>query len=534
MSSGDNTSERITSDKVAAVAIPLCVWAMISALVLYLIDVRNVFLHGGELKLRQATLAFALGVILIQRLGIIHGRSEARAYSLAMGISILTFAGYHALTFPSGVHPAIGFTVNVMLYAILWWVSHHITAACSVDSDEAVERAASSGILTRGAPLKKRKWKLKLHAIDTGKGTAVFEPKWEEKPPARHPGRIILWFSAVALPVFAAGPFIFPEGDPSRFLLGVWFAVYMWCALALLSLASLRQLAVYFEQRNVTLPDMVGLTWMAIAVAAITAALAVAWILPQPPTAARFYVREQVLTSWRGWEAKYGYHTQAKPSQTASQQVVRELKDRYADIDRMNDPGLSQAYRDSGFEPEYRNLQAMRAAFNDQVPKLFRKLISGIVLLAMACALFVLVVVILVMAKRGFEGVLESQGKRTQRRGKEKEKRERARAAAPAFSAFEDPFGSGAPARDASAIVKHMWAATLAWCAQMGAPCPPDRTALEYVADKPEPLTGFEDRAQFLADWFAFAEYSGQPVPDTVLPELQAYWIALSRHVHQV
>lgn len=530
MSSGGNISDRL-----AGAAVPLCVWGMISALVLHLIDVRAVFIQGGEVKLRQATLAFAAGVILIQRLSVLHGPSTARAYVWTMGASIGLFAAYHAASFRTGIHPAIVFVSNVALYGLLWWVAHRITAACSVDSEDAVERAASSGILTAGAPMKKRKWKLKLHAVDTGKGTAVFEPKWEEKPPARHPGRIILWFSALALPMFAVGPFIYPAGGVARIQLGVWFFIYLWCALALLSLASLRQLAVYFEQRGVTLPDLVGLTWMAMGVAAITFALILAWLLPQPPTAGRLYVRDRIVATYHGWESKYGYKDPSagkRDNRTERQKVEDRIAERNRKIDAQgNDPGITSYLRESNVSDDdvERNIADMR----DGIAKFFAKAIPFIIFLALGCALFVLLFVVMVMLKRGLAGAAEWGRKQSDRRAQRKERRERAVAAAPAFSAFGDPFAPGAPARDAAAIVRHMWAATMAWCAQMGAPCPAERTALEYIDGRPDPLTGFEERARFLADWLAFAEFSGQPVPEDLRPELQDYWSALARHVRQ-
>lgn len=544
MSSGANTSDRL-----AAVAIPLCVWGMISALVLHLVDVREVFIQGGEARLRQATLAFAAGVILIQRLSVMHGKSTALGYMWGLGASIGLFAGWHAASFPTAFHPVIVFAVTVALYSLLWWAAHRITAACSVDSPEAVERAASSGILTTaGAPVRKRTWRFNMHAPDTGKGTAVYEAKWTEKLPAPHPGSIILRFSLLALPVFAAGPLIFPADDSSRIQLGVWFFVFIWCALALLSLSSLRQLSVYFQDRGVTLPDIVGLTWMALGIAAITCALIVAWLLPQPQTDARFFVRERIVTSWRTWEANYGFRQQdprgrpdkqndpagkPRPGETAQERVERELAKRHENIDKMNDPELSKYARQTGIEPEHENVQRLGAAITDNISKFFSMLIPGIIIAALGCALFVLLIVGLVMLRRGLEGVSLWGNKQSAHRAKQKQQRERAVAAAPAFSAFGDPFAPGAPQRDAASIVRHMWAATLAWCAQMGAPCPPERTALEFIEGNPEPLSGFEQRARFLADWLAFAEFSGQPVPETLRPELQDYWLALTRHVGQ-
>jgi len=64
---------------------------------------------------------------------------------------------------------------------------------------------------------------------------------------------VLLYFSLFAIPAFGLGGFLFTAADPTqRMRLGVFIFIYLWCALALLSLSSLNQMRVYFEKPRTT------------------------------------------------------------------------------------------------------------------------------------------------------------------------------------------------------------------------------------------------------------------------------------------
>ena len=552
------------SEDLAGVMIPACVWGLISTLVLHLIDLRSVLIQGGEGKLRWATLAFAAGVILIERLGSQEGRSTARAYVYAMGATITLFAFYHAYAFRLPAPPALVFAVNEILFLILWWVGHKVSAACSVDSAQATA-AAESGIL--GQLKLRRRYGLPGERDQDEAQAAVARPSdpaspetgpeaeapaneilWTKKMTGRHPGWVLLWFSLFAIPAFGLGYFVFGPQDPARFKLGAMLFIYLWCALSLLFLSSLRQLAIYFKERDVSLPEMVGLTWLAIGCGVVTFVVVLAFLLPQPPSVATLFVRERMTAVYHGWESEHGFKDgkgatgagsesqDSKEEPLSGQNVKNRLNSRYTQIDRLKDPMISKYARTSGIEPEFQNLTRIQAGVNDGFSKTFNGFLRFILVLTCAAAFFVIYALLCVFWNRLAEGIgslrrLRGDGEQRKTRRKKKgledevEKLVKRR-----FRSFQNPFLGAADLRDGNALVRYLWEAMLAWCADAGSPCPPEQTPLEYVSSHPAALAGFEQPAWFIAGLFSFSEFSGQPIPESALPELKKFWTDLERH----
>ena len=82
---------------------------MISALLLYLIDVRSLFISAGAGPLRQATLAFTAAVLLWHQLIRTEGMQKAKPYSWAIGGAIALFAGWHASKFITPIPMSVVF-----------------------------------------------------------------------------------------------------------------------------------------------------------------------------------------------------------------------------------------------------------------------------------------------------------------------------------------------------------------------------------------------------------------------------------------
>lgn len=224
--------------------------------------------------MRLAVLAFAAGVILLQRLIRSQGEAHARAYAWAIGAAMMLFAMHNAFTYRLPVHPLIVLFFNLLIFGALWWVVHKITDACSADSPEAIAAASESGSLRglrfnlpRGARIEDPQ------TIEALADSGASNRRWAEKLPASHPGRILLYFSLFAIPAFGLGVYLFGEDDPHRSRLGLLLFLYLWCILALLFLSSLSQLSNYFETRGVSLPESVGLTWLGIGFSMVTLVL---------------------------------------------------------------------------------------------------------------------------------------------------------------------------------------------------------------------------------------------------------------------
>ena len=153
--------------------------------------------------------------------------------------------------------------------------------------------------------------------------------------------------------------------------------------------------------------------------------------------------------------------------------------------------------------------------------------------MALISAAVVALLTIYMSLKRLREGVGEAVGKASKwviKDGKQKT------AAAPAgqrFETFSDPFENPACLADRAALIRYLWEATLAWCADAGSPCSADQTPLEFVDTAPPALKGFELSARAMARRFTFSEFSREPVADATLPELQQFWCDLQRGAHQ-
>ncbi len=531
------------------VFIPLCVWGLLASLLMYLIDVRAVFIGGGDLKLRQATLSFALGVILIQQLRRSQGPTAAGVYGWVLGIAMGLFAAYHAFTFRVPLHPFIVFIVNLVLFGILWWVGHRIAAACSIDDSDAVARSAESGIFTdtrpSGVPPAPFDRGDEKDTQDEPAETEV-DKKLAERLPGRHPGRVIIYFSLFAVPVFGLGVYLFgAEQSGARVRLGAFLFIYLWCALALLSMSSLGQLRAYFAGRGMALPEGLALTWLGLGVALVTVVLVMGFLLPQPPSTPGLYVREQIKSVYRGLESKHGMRDAGLAPDPDGQKPQRRTKfdrddyaqwekERYENIDAMEDEYLSEITRNTGVEPEFRRQMEVRTIVNESWRKLITWFMKFIIVIAALGGIFVALMAIYMFAQRIGEGFanlrLRAGDRETRHARKRKKPPKRAAAALARFGRFTNPFDGAYGPRDGDALVRYLWEATVAFCADAGAACPPDQTPREFVDSAPEPLVGFEPQARFISDMISYSEFSGQSVSEERFPELQRFWNELKRH----
>jgi len=519
--------------------IPFCIWGMMSSLVLHLIEVRSLFIAGGENRLRLAAVSFALGIILVQRLTRVLGPSYAKAYGVALGAAITLFVAYFAWAYLLPVPPLIVFLVNEAIFGVLWFVGHKITAACWVDSPLMEATAAETGIFSREKFLKR--------ALEAKKEERLRAVNWMERLPRNHPGRVILYFSMFAIPAFGVAVHISgAEGARMLLRMGIYLFIYLWCAFSLLFLSGLSRLASYFEKRSVSLPERLGLSWLAIGFLVVTFAIILAVFLPQPPTIPGLYVRTRIESVYRGLSREGGMKDSVRSGEGKAEANVGNLKQwkldrdtainilekRASRVDQLKDPFLSDIYRNTGFEPEYRNTLVLVAASNEAFSSVFGVVLKVILVLAL-CAALVIGSMVLMSAYTGVKQSIPRwrRKKKVDREQKRKEiiKRLLEHPAALHFCRFLDPFAGGTR-RDGDALVRYLWEAMLAYCADYGTPCPVYKTPFEFVEEKPDALEGFEDNAEYIARMFTFSEYSGEKVSDDEIPRLKKFWSELRQH----
>ena len=535
---------------IAAVMTPLCVWGMISTLILFLVDLRSALFTGGEWRLRVSVISFAAGVVLIQRMGAIHGKTAANSYALALGAAITAFAMHEALSYRvPGVSWPLVFLINEALFMALWWTGSRISAAVSVDKDLA-KAAAETGAL------KPPKWlSVTKRREAEAEAERTLEGRWVEPLKGTHPARVLLYFSLGALAIFGAGTAMLGGGEsPIVLRLGVYLFVYLWCVFALLFLSSMTQLRAYFEQRGVTLPDFIGSAWLGIGFTVVTIALLFAFFLPQPPTRSGGYVRARMMSTFTGWESKWGVRDTAQGSNPADGKGAGQGAGAEADgTDGGAGDGTAGEGQAGGGEnqagkgrqpnataanqlqpdgqPMYRNAWEPNEV-TDKITAVFEKLVKVLVGIGALGAL-VLLYMLIAGTAGAFRGrMTQSWLNRRARRAAVQERRDRALATtglAGGFARFMGGFAEGT-VRDGNAFARHVWQALLAYCADKGTPCAPDVTPGEFLASQPPALAGFEPQAVRVADLFCFSEFSGSAIGERQMQELEALWDGLKRH----
>lgn len=527
-----------------ALFIPLCIWGLLVSLILYLIEIRSLFIAGGEWRLRQALIAFSFGIILIQRIYRMLGKSTGTGYAIALGMAITIFTLYMARAYRIPTSPVVVFFVNEALFLILWYVGHKITAACWLDDPVREQTAADIGIFAR--------IRMKREEKKEKPTQEQLERRWVESLPKDHPGRVILLFSLFAVPAFGAGIYLFNIRDPQvNFRIGSCLFLYLWCALSLLYLASLSQLTLYFEKRDVPLPEKVGIPWLTTGFVIVTVILIVSFLLPQPASLPGLYVRDRLVSNYRGWSSQYGIREKLGPpsstsgggqsadmkSPPADRADLKEFFDkRYEGVDKLNDPYISEVQRGTGFEPEYKNLMTLNVAAKEGFGKIFDALIVGLYIILIISGLVVAYILLYSLGggiNERIESIREKKAREKPKERKKKRKKPKIKGEKPLlvrFRRFADPFAGGAQG-EGNALVRYLWEALLAFCADFGTPCEADVTPFEFVESKPLSLEGFEDNAQYIAGLFIFSEFSGEAVSPEELPKLQKFWSALQSHV---
>lgn len=512
------------------ILVPVCIWGLVSALLLHLIEVRSIFIAGGENRLRLASLAFAWGCILVQRMSRSEGISTAKAYGAGLGVAIAMFSIHNAYTYRLPAPWPVVALVNIVLFAILAWTAWTLTAACSVDSEIKMKTAGETGILPEFRILNRRKKK--------EEDDKKLDEMWVERLPAKHPGRVILYFSLFALPAFGLGAYLFDLDGEAGLRLGALLFAYLWFALVVLSLASLGQIRAYFEKRDVTLPEEIGLTWISIGFAVVTFVMVIAFFLPQPESIPALFIRDRVMSAYRGHETQYGLKDSAgRVANEGPQQVEGAPSDQEArQLAERQNPGKGDEFvnyvRERG-QDRQRTVQEIKQETSES----FRQLVDGVLkLMLILGAIFGLVVLYAVVMSfyrglsEGFGGLVFRR-KRKQSKPKRKRKRNEPVPEMIRFKEFSNPFIGTYSMTDGNELVRYLWRALVAFCADAGSPCDPDQTPKEFVESKPAALEGFEQHAEFIAGLFTYSEFSGQPIPEDIVPHLQTFWNEMERHV---
>lgn len=290
---------RSLADYVAGVISPVLIMAMVGSLVFYLLEVLYVGKYTG--RLQWVLFFFVFGAVLIARISMI-GEIAHRAGLYGTIIALLTaLALIRFIDYPEdGL--IIGWAVNLLLMALIWWCAHKLTWDCTLTDED--EDRSGEGLLHAagmdeppGSPrrvgtAKQDSGEAPLSAAQAEKKNdlppaTVWERflRWREARRQRPhtPGVWIVYFSLAALPLFGLGQWLIPQSAATRrwyaFLL---LAIYVSSGLGLLVTTCFTGLRRYLRQRKLQMPAAMAGIWLAVGAGIILVLLVLAAVIPRP------------------------------------------------------------------------------------------------------------------------------------------------------------------------------------------------------------------------------------------------------------
>ncbi len=269
---------------------PVLIMLLVGSLSFFLIQV---FYRGEAVQsVRWVVFWFVMAVVLVSRIGIEQGTTQAAIYGLALAGATWLYL--------VRIHPA--YLAGTILLGTVWWCAHKLTWDCTVIDDD--EDASGSGLLQTAVAGKKfkseatpstptaeqmavgigrsiepaarnRRTATTLHNSDTDRKRRTTVP--------HPPGLWVVYFSLLALPLFGIGQMLLPGGDTASRQTGfALLFVYMAAAVGLLLTTSFLGLRRYLRQRYLKMPGRIAFGWLQFGAGVACLVLAAALLLPRP------------------------------------------------------------------------------------------------------------------------------------------------------------------------------------------------------------------------------------------------------------
>jgi hypothetical protein len=251
---------------------PVLIMLLVGSLSFFLIQV---FYRGEAVdSVRWVVFWFVMAVVLVSRIGIEQGTSQAAVYGLALAGATWIYLVQ--------IHPA--YLMGIILLGTVWWCAHKLTWDCTVIDDD--EDASGSGLLQTAAEGKRFKPEAPPSAppgkkVASGSG---FKIDRKRRPSVPHPpGLWVVYFSLLALPLFGVGQMLLPSDDTESRRVGFSFLfVYMAAGVGLLLTTSFLGLRRYLRQRWLKMPGVIAFGWLKFGAGVACLVLAAAMLLPRP------------------------------------------------------------------------------------------------------------------------------------------------------------------------------------------------------------------------------------------------------------
>ena len=255
---------------------PVLIMLLVGSLAFFLIQV----FYRGEMVsgVRWVMFWFVLAIVLVGRIGIEQSKEHAAVYGIALAIVTWIYLLYsHSAPIFGGI-----------LLAITWWCAHKLTVDCTFIKEE--EDTSGEGVL-------QNLWRVVEKSLQERdpldpRPSSPGHPSLPKLPPgmalprrpkpARPPGRWVVYFSLLALPLFGIGQLFLPADPEARRTGFEFLAVYLAAALSLLITTSFLGMRRYLRQRFVEMATPIAVGWVRFGVLLAAAVLIVALVLPRP------------------------------------------------------------------------------------------------------------------------------------------------------------------------------------------------------------------------------------------------------------
>lgn len=520
--------EKTLADYAGIAISPFLIMVMIGSLMFFLIEISYEGEYAG--RLRWTVFWFVLASVLISRISIEQGATQAGVYGLALAVA----TGLMLSRF-------VNFVLGVWCFlALIWWCASKLTWDCTLIQDE--EDASGEGLI-QVAGLDERAGE-RERSNDWEGPSSKAVPWWRqllknrsERPDQPHaPGLWAVYFSLAALPLFGLGQLLIPQNEPLRRRYGfalLW--IYAAATLGLLLTTSFLGLRRYLRQRRLQMPAAMARTWLGLGTALASGVLLFCVLLPRPEA-------EYSLTALVG---KIG-----SPAGAASGFSL--FRDRPGDGDRAQgdtgglDPGSngrrelnqeSTSGPESGAEgiegpnPGLSSAMAGLKGIAAWLAQVLRWLIYAVLLgvamhfLARNWSRLSHAFRELIRDFLNFWGRLFGIGEKQLKLSPQNQDSTHKRPWARSFASYADPFGSGASRRMAIAeLVCYTFEALQAWARERGVPRRPEQTPLEFGLTLSRAVPEMDADVRQVTHLYTRAAYSGRPLDEDCADELERIW----------
>ncbi|HID78498.1 MAG TPA: DUF4129 domain-containing protein [Planctomycetaceae bacterium] len=269
---------------------PVLIMLLIGSFLYYLLAVFYQGSYDGRLRFILAM--FIMAAVLIGRISIEEGKERAGLFAGPLAVvtylALLRFVRFH------GGLAGLSWLLNLVFIGLVWWAAHKLTWDCTVvdEEEKGEDDAGGEGLLDTAGLDQRRRARRGVDAEpeepEGVTGAPLPERPWWERWVRREarphaPGLGVVYFSLVALPIFAFGQLLVPgaELELRRYM---FFLVvgYVASGLGLLMNTSFLGLRRYLRRRRVEMPPAVASMWLSAGTALIVALLAAAALVPRP------------------------------------------------------------------------------------------------------------------------------------------------------------------------------------------------------------------------------------------------------------